>query len=423
MSNGRKIKRIGLISTRFQGTDGVSLETEKWVEVLERLHYKCFFYAGLSDWDPARTMIVPEAFFDHARVKKIQEGCFGVQVRSRDIAKEIHELRVLLKKTIYEFIENNKIDLIIVENALSIPMNMPLGIALTEVIAETGIPTIGHHHDFHWERERFIINCVNDYIKMAFPPSLPSIEHVVINSQANKDISYRRGLSPHVIPNVLDFATPAPEIDEYNKNVRKDLGLKSDDIFFLQPTRVIARKGIEHAIETVHRLNNPKVKLVITHQTRDEGKAYEQRIRNYARMLKVPLFIKPEIISNKRGWTAEGKKIYTLWDIYPHADFVTYPSTYEGFGNAFLEAVYFKMPILVNRYSIYQRDIEPLGFECVEMDTYINQKSIRNIQAVLNNHDFRDRMVKKNYKIAQEFFSYEVLEYKLKNIIIHFEGL
>ena len=423
MSNGRKIKRIGLISTRFQGTDGVSLETEKWVEVLERLGYKCFFYAGLSDWDPARTMIVPEAFFDHHRVKKVQEACFGVQVRSRKIAKEIHELRVLLKKTIYEFIEQNKIDLIIVENALSIPMNIPFGIALTEIIAETAIPTIGHHHDFHWERERFIINCVNDYIKMAFPPSLPSIEHVVINSQANKDISYRRGLSPHVIPNVLDFATPAPVIDEYNKNVRKDLGLKPDDIFFLQPTRVIARKGIDHAIEAVHRLNNPKVKLVITHQTRDEGKAYEQRVRNYARMLKVPLFIKPEIISNKRGWTANGKKIYTLWDIYPHADFVTYPSTYEGFGNAFLEAVYFKKPILVNRYSIYQRDIEPLGFECVEMDTYINEKSIRNIQAVLDNNDFKERMVKKNYQIAQEFFSYEVLEYKLKNIIIHFEGL
>ena len=31
-----------------------------------------------------------------------------------------------------------------------------------------------------------------------------------------------------------------------------------------------------------------------------------------------------------------GRKMYTLWDLYPHADFVTYPSTYEGFGNALL---------------------------------------------------------------------------------------
>ena len=57
------------------------------------------------------------------------------------------------------------------------------------------------------------------------------------------------------------------------------------------------------------------------------------------------------------------KKVYTLWDIYPYAALVTYPSLYEGFGNAFLESVYFKVPMLVNRYAIFHRDIEPKGFK------------------------------------------------------------
>ena len=43
-------------------------------------------------------------------------------------------------------------------------------------------------------------------------------------------------------------------------------------------------------------------------------------------------------VGERRGTNAEGKKIYTLSDVYPHADLVTYPSHYEGFGNAFLEA-------------------------------------------------------------------------------------
>ena len=50
----------------------------------------------------------------------------------------------------------------------------------------------------------------------------------------------------------------------------------------------------------------------------------------------------------RRGLNAAGKKVYTLFDIYPHADLVTYPSYYEGFGNAFLEAVYFRKPVVVN---------------------------------------------------------------------------
>jgi hypothetical protein len=36
-------------------------------------------------------------------------------------------------------------------------LNIPLGLALTELIAETDIPVIGHHHDFFWERKRFLV--------------------------------------------------------------------------------------------------------------------------------------------------------------------------------------------------------------------------------------------------------------------------
>lgn len=36
-------RRIGFISTRFIGTDGVSLETSKWAEVLERLGHTCYY--------------------------------------------------------------------------------------------------------------------------------------------------------------------------------------------------------------------------------------------------------------------------------------------------------------------------------------------------------------------------------------------
>ena len=40
-----------------------------------------------------------------------------------------------------------------------------------------------------------------------------------------------------------------------------------------------------------------------------------------------------------------------------------YPSTYEGFGNAFLESVDYRKPGLCNLYAICRTEIEPLGFE------------------------------------------------------------
>ena len=74
--------------------------------------------------------------------------------------------------------------------------------------------------------------------------------------------------------------------------------------------------------------------------------------------------------------TKNGKKIYTLNDIYPQADLITYPSTFEGFGNAFLEAIYFGKPIVVNSYSIYSMDIKPKGFDVIELDGYVTSHAV-----------------------------------------------
>ncbi len=37
---------IGFVSTRFSGTDGVSLESTKWAHVFEEQGHQCFWYAG-----------------------------------------------------------------------------------------------------------------------------------------------------------------------------------------------------------------------------------------------------------------------------------------------------------------------------------------------------------------------------------------
>jgi mannosylglucosylglycerate synthase len=423
MFTRKKIKNVGFIATRLQGTDGVSLETAKWSTILERMGYTCYFFAGLSDWDSHRTTVYPEAYFDHPRIREIQSQCFGKNTRSSHLTGEIHHLRVQLKDALYEFIKQQQIDLIVPQNAITIPMNIPFGVAVTELIAESGIPTIAHHHDFYWERQRFMVNCVSDFLSLAFPPSLPSIQHVVINTPAARELSFRTGLSAYIIPNVLHFEEPAPGIDEYNQDVRPDLGIAEDDILILQPTRIVARKGIEHAIEVVNRLKNPKAKLVISHSAGDEGLAYEKRIKKYAEIMNVPLIIRPDIFGTTRKLNAEGRKVYTLWDIYPHADLVTYPSIYEGFGNAFLEAIYFRKPLLVNRYSIYEMDIEPMGFEVITMDGYVTDEVIEQLEQILSSPEDRERIAKKNYQIALQFFSYEVLAYQLMTLMIKFEGL
>lgn len=413
--------RIGFVSTRFAGTDGVSLETEKWAAVLERLGHACFYFAGLSDRPADRSYVVPNAFFHHPEMEVLHERAFNRSIRPRDLTAAMMDYKQHFKDHLARFVKEYEIDLLIAENALSIPVNIPLGLALAELIAETGCPVIAHHHDMYWERQRFLVNCVWDYLTMAFPPAFPSIKHVVINSVAGQQLSHRTGVSSRVIPNVMDFETPPPPPDDYAKSLRADLGLAAEEKLILQPTRVVQRKGIEHAIELVSRLELP-ARLVISHAAGDEGREYEQRVRDYAARMGVPTLFISDIIQEQRARLQDGRKVYTLYDAYPLADLVTYPSEIEGFGNAFLEAIYFKRPILVNKYSIYEIDIKPKGFKVIEFDGFITTRAVDQVRAALGNGPDALERAELNYAVAGKHYSYSVLETHLRVLLTEIFG-
>jgi glycosyltransferase involved in cell wall biosynthesis len=417
------VKNIGFISTRFSGTDGVTMETSKWSEVLGKIGHSCFWFAGELDRDLQKSFLVPEAHFKYEKNQWINERIFGHKVRDPAVTDIIHDLKILLKIKIREFISQFNLDLLIAQNALTIPLNIPLGIALTEIIAETQIPTIAHHHDFYWERTRFSVNAAGDYLRMAFPPNLNNIEHVVINSAAKEELALRAGISSRIIPNVLDFDKP-PEVDE-NQTIafRESLELEPQDRIILQPTRIIQRKGIEHAIELVEDLKDPRYKLVISHEVGDEGYEYADWLQETAHERGVDLrLVKMRVLDPINNQEKSNGKP-TLWDIYPHADFITYPSLHEGFGNAFLEAVYFKKPLLINRYGTFVRDIEPKGFDLIVMDGYLTKKNVQSVREFLKSRKRKERMVNHNYEVAKRNYSYAILQRGLNNILINFFGM
>ena len=206
--------------------------------------------------------------------------------------------------------------------------------------------------------------------------------------QGANQLALRTGISSTIIPNVMDFETPPPPPDDYTSDVRQALGLNT--LGAADPaadTCGQTQRDSSMPSNSCNRLG-AKAKLVISHASGDEGHDYERRVWEYSRMLDVDtLFVSDIINDQSRETTEDGRKIYTLDDIYPHADLVTYPSNFEGFGNAFLEAIYFRKPILVNNYSIYTTDIRTKGFEVIEIDGYVTKKAVQLAKRVLREED------------------------------------
>jgi glycosyltransferase involved in cell wall biosynthesis len=291
-------------------------------------------------------------------------------------------------------------------------MHVPLGLALTEVIAETGMPAIAHHHDFVWERTRYAISAAGDYLRAAFPPSLPSLRHVVINSFAAHQLALRTSMNAVLIPNVMDFEHPPAGQDDYAADLRTSMCIGPGENLVLQPTRIVPRKRIERAVEFVRRLDL-NCTLVVSHASGDEGHAYLDYVQDFAAAMGVRLVFAAPRVGAQRGVGADGSKVYALADVYQQADLVTYLSLVEGFGNAFLEAIYYRRPLVISGYDIFKIDILPKGFRVVEVDEFVDDASVLRARAVLTNPALAAEMCERNFALGLHYYSFRTLERRL----------
>lgn len=413
---------IGFVSTRLAGTDGVSLEVEKWVNVLESMGHTCFFFAGESTWPAERSFVVPEAHFTDPAVIQITHDLFDKRTRAPETSKYVDSIKHRLKQSLYDFQTRFDLDILVAENVLAIPMHVPLGLAITEFVAETSIPTIGHHHDFSWERTRYSLNAAEDYLNAAFPPTLHAVEHVVINSFAQEQLARRCGVSSTIVPNVMNFEEPPPlSRNGIAAKVRSRLGISTDEFMLLQPTRIVPRKRIERAVELVKKLDLPCT-LVISHESGDEGAEYLAYLRQLVDFLDVRVCFAADTFGMERVMQGDVVERFSLADAYHAADLVTYPSAIEGFGNAFLEAIYYRRPLIVSTYDIFRLDIQPKGFRVVEFDEFITGATVQQVRNLLSAPALRDEMTAHNYELGRHHYAYANLERMLAALMIQCLG-
>ncbi|MGD2272289.1 MAG: glycosyltransferase family 1 protein, partial [Desulfobacterales bacterium] len=90
-------KNIGFVSTRFAGTDGVTMEASKWAEVLEGSGHRCFWFAGELDREPELSYLVLEAHFRYEQNQWIDKRIWGKKGRKPSVTETIQALKSILK--------------------------------------------------------------------------------------------------------------------------------------------------------------------------------------------------------------------------------------------------------------------------------------------------------------------------------------
>lgn len=437
---------IALCHFRVGETDGVSLEMEKWKKVLEDMGHNVFLLAGsLGEQEGIE---IDELHYRHPLNDKLVLNAYE---RLQDyeteeqFRREVFAYAAKIEESLIRAIDRYELDVLVPNNIWSLGWGLSAGAAFAAAVRKRRIKAVAHHHDFYWERAKYS-HPTNETVKQlldeVFPPRDGLIRHVTINQIARKELSLRKGLDSHVVPNVFDFHAPLWRTDEYNYDFRERFGIGENDILLLQATRITERKAIELAIDVAATLQRPEFRARLSGQRLYNGKTFRddsQIVLALAGMPEagenyIPALIKKAELENVRlvfvndniqatRSVQNGIKNYSLWDAYVHADLITYPSILEGWGNQLLEALFAKKPIVLYEYPVYETDIKPLGLQVISLgnahetgtDGLVQvdgQKVVKAAEAclrVLLDPEYRNRMVEHNFRIAEKHWSYPAL--------------
>jgi len=444
--------RIAFFQNRLGRTDGVSLEVDKWRRILEERMGHTVIYCSGND-DVPGNYVIPELYALHPVTWRIlQNGTvrFADYEHESDLERDIYAHADVIEQKLLDFIRTERIDMLIPNNLCSGGYQPAAGIAFHRVIRATGLPAIVHSHDFYFEDSGEVdatCHTVASIYERYFPPKLPNVRHVVINRISQGEISRRKQISATVVPNVFDFDQPRWEADEYNRGFREAFGIGTDDLVFLQATRILDRKGIELAIDLVERIGRPDLRSRLTGTGTAEGGvfgeesrlvllcagivenigitgSYWDKLRSKAERLGIDLVHVGDRVRHSRGTGDGGERVFSLWDSYVWADFVTYPSQWEGWGNQFVEAVFAKLPVVVFEYPVWTSDLAAAGFRVVSLGSETSgvdadglvrvcseriDGSAREIVELLVNPSLREDVVQHNFRVAREHYSLDVL--------------
>jgi len=304
-----------ILSFRLGGTDGVSVVAQRWADALADLGFGVVTVAGEGPVD--RTVA-------DLAIGRWPDGRAGVEGPAAASEAEVAALADEVAAAV------DDVDLVVVENLGTIPMNLPAARAVAR--ARAGRPTVWHHHDPAWQRERYA-----DVDEL--PRDDAAWRHVAINDLTRGQL-LARGLDAVTIRNGFDVhAAPGDRLGE-----RARVGLDPDELVVLHPVRAIERKRVPVAVALAEALG---ATYWLTGPAEEGYRPVLDEVLEDAR---------------RRGVGVLHRPGGALADLYAAADVVAFPSSWEGFGNPPVEAAIHRRPAAVGRYPVAE-ELRALGFE------------------------------------------------------------
>lgn len=444
---------------------------------------------------------------------KLERGSESYNELIQDFWKDA----LVISEKLGSYIEEHDINMLYIVNVCSNPGNVSLALAVTLISEYFGIPVVNNNHDFYWEsgsraidiekhglkkgpRDFFFTNShIGEFfsiIEVLFPwqrkswmtvninrvqheRTIHSFGHNPVNVQrigtaidynSNLGVSKRYILRTYeqvaaIFANNKDTVTVHAVSHNINSDrsyrpilfghkTQKRFDFISNNIVFLQPTRVISRKSIELNFKLITKMisnnrfcsklnDNPdlKISLIITGPIPHGQKDYYKKLKlDFDRFLdKLPVEFKSKVFLgflfsefDKDEFKQKYIAPFDMSQLYHIASLVLLPSQTEGRGLPILEAAASGTPIYCRQYEPREVYEEVVGTNLSEkyrlrvLEFKGNKISSDLVERIVDQVFYPQNAmddVTHNLKVIKRRYSFKALEKNMNEILmnLHFQ--
>ncbi|MCL5263953.1 MAG: glycosyltransferase family 4 protein [Chloroflexi bacterium] len=289
--------------------------------------------------------ILPWLDSKHKALLDINRGLEQGEV-SPDFQRYTQALVLSLRQQLARF------DVCIVHNAFTLHFNLPLTVALHQLVAEGTTRFVAWCHDLSWGNPLYIPKMREAFPWTLLKQPLEGVRYVVVSQERQREMAELFGLDRsrlHFVPNGVD-APRFLKLSPAALRIVERHGLFDQDLVLLLPARLTARKNVELAIRVVAALKERRVKtkLLVT------GPPGPHNVHSVDYVdvlcdLRDQLGVRDNVAFLYQEVDAGGVPDRVVSDLYAVSDALFFPSSQEGFGIPLLEAGLMRLPVFCSR--------------------------------------------------------------------------
>lgn len=405
---------IGIILPEIGGFSSVSLEFNKWHRVMSELGHDIFIITGKSRLFFNNVTVMSDIFPENDFNLNFSSRLFELTDHDTSDINDFEQLAYRIEAIINNWVETNQIDLLIVENYFSIPVNLPVTFALYMLFQKLSIKKIVKHHDAFYRNNIEKLSSstfIKKVMLSCFPIEGENIFHISSNRLIKSYLKEKCHVDSIIIPYVINFTDSLILSNSYSSNLNENFEIQLSDKILMNFSDLLPSTSFDQILHLLENIQDDSFKIIsVVREHRDYLDYYDyltQKIEHLNLSSRMILIKEESLLT---------KEYVSIDYLFTYAKGILCLDHGVGFGQPLHMGIRHKCPLLFCTQSqLDWLELSDLGCKLVNISEKLSAQDI----VLINRHINMDLdWGEVNYGLMKQYYSMSFLQYLVNGVLM-----